>query len=96
MRKRKRGEGRVIMSRVCGDKQSVAERASAHRIRVRDLRLSRACISYAANEMRSRRAHREIRGRLVLQFRLGSSLFRDAATDDREHIAIAVAAATTA
>lgn len=43
------------MSRVCGSKQSVAERASAHRIRVRDLaaiRLSCACICapYAANE----------------------------------------------
>jgi len=36
MRMEKR-RGRVIMSRVCGDKQSVAEQASAHRIHVRDL-----------------------------------------------------------
>lgn len=66
--------GRVIMSRVCGDKQSVAERASAHRIRVRDLaaiHVSLTCVylcfvrGKTHGEMRSR-AYRGIRGRLVI------------------------------
>lgn len=55
-------ERRIIMSRVCGGKQSVAERASAHRIRVRDLAMiaySLLCVgvrvSHTANEMRSQR-----------------------------------------
>lgn len=35
--RKKERERRIVTSRVCKDKQSVAERASAHCIRVRDL-----------------------------------------------------------
>lgn len=81
------------MSRVCGDKQSVAERASAHRIRVRDLaaiRLLRACICapFAANETRSRAHPRNPR-----TARDSDWDHRFFGIGDRGHIAAAAAAA---
>jgi len=80
-----RRRGRVIMSRVCGGKQSVAERASAHRIRVRDLavisisHVRAICTSYRERNAVATSVSRNPRTARLRRFRLGSSLFRDTA-----------------